>query len=127
MKCTKCEEFLSKYSCNSPDECDCPKCQGLCDCFELEEVVSKHAFTHKEALSLADFLAVVLKEDINNLSVEGRVVRALVKKEEADSVYSQCRAYVGGLHLALSLDCMAESYAKSLREKKFIVSGCISD
>lgn len=30
--CKWCEEFFSKYRCNKPEECDCPKCQGLCEC-----------------------------------------------------------------------------------------------
>jgi hypothetical protein len=31
-KCTKCSEFEERFRCNAPDECDCPKCQGLCEC-----------------------------------------------------------------------------------------------
>lgn len=30
--CTKCSEFFERFRCNAPDECDCPKCQGLCEC-----------------------------------------------------------------------------------------------
>lgn len=30
--CGYCREFRSKYRCNAPDECDCPKCSGLCEC-----------------------------------------------------------------------------------------------
>lgn len=32
VTCPKCVEFFAVYRCNSPDECDCPKCQGLCEC-----------------------------------------------------------------------------------------------
>lgn len=31
-RCKLCEEFFCKYRCNSPEECDCPKCSGLCSC-----------------------------------------------------------------------------------------------
>ena len=34
-KCPMCRDFFSKYRCNSPEECDCPKCQGLCECEEF--------------------------------------------------------------------------------------------
>lgn len=30
--CKACEEFFDRFRCNSPDECDCPKCSGLCEC-----------------------------------------------------------------------------------------------
>ena len=30
--CTKCERFFAQFKCNAPDECDCPKCQGMCGC-----------------------------------------------------------------------------------------------
>lgn len=30
--CTKCAEFFERFQCNAPDECDCPRCQGLCEC-----------------------------------------------------------------------------------------------
>jgi hypothetical protein len=33
-KCKPCEKFFSKYVCSarSHGECDCPKCQGYCQC-----------------------------------------------------------------------------------------------
>jgi hypothetical protein len=31
-KCKLCEKFFARYRCNKPDECDCPKCQGMCTC-----------------------------------------------------------------------------------------------
>lgn len=34
-KCDMCAKFFAKYSCNNPDECDCPKCQGLCLCDDI--------------------------------------------------------------------------------------------
>jgi DNA (cytosine-5)-methyltransferase 1 len=30
--CEKCRNFFSLYRCNAPDECDCPHCQGMCEC-----------------------------------------------------------------------------------------------
>ncbi len=27
--CVACETFFSKYSCNYPEECDCPECQNM--------------------------------------------------------------------------------------------------
>lgn len=33
-QCQYCEDFFSRYRCNQPDECDCPKCQGFCKCKE---------------------------------------------------------------------------------------------
>jgi len=30
--CPRCQTFFAQFKCNSPDECDCPKCQGLCEC-----------------------------------------------------------------------------------------------
>ena len=30
--CVKCEQFFARFKCNAPDECDCPKCQGMCSC-----------------------------------------------------------------------------------------------
>lgn len=30
--CAACEEFFDRFSCNRPDECDCPPCQGTCEC-----------------------------------------------------------------------------------------------
>lgn len=34
-KCPHCREFFARYRCNSPDECDCPKCQGMCTCHQI--------------------------------------------------------------------------------------------
>jgi DNA (cytosine-5)-methyltransferase 1 len=31
--CGRCKRFFPKYRCNSPEECDCPKCQGMCECY----------------------------------------------------------------------------------------------
>lgn len=30
--CRHCRKFFSSYRCNAPDECDCPRCQGFCEC-----------------------------------------------------------------------------------------------
>lgn len=37
QRCKYCERFFSMYRCNKPDECDCPKCQGMCECGIKEE------------------------------------------------------------------------------------------
>lgn len=41
-RCEACEEFFERYRCSrtSHGECDCPKCQGLCEC-EREVAVTK--------------------------------------------------------------------------------------
>lgn len=31
-QCERCQRFFSKYRCNKPEECDCPRCQGMCEC-----------------------------------------------------------------------------------------------
>lgn len=36
MKCKKCEAFFSLFRCNSPNDCDCPRCQGYCECPKLD-------------------------------------------------------------------------------------------
>ena len=30
--CGYCPNFFDRFRCNAPDECDCPRCQGLCEC-----------------------------------------------------------------------------------------------
>jgi hypothetical protein len=37
--CEKCKDSLS-HGCNSPGECDCPKCQGLCVDFDYDPELS---------------------------------------------------------------------------------------
>lgn len=32
IRCDPCREFFVRFRCNAPLECDCPKCQGLCEC-----------------------------------------------------------------------------------------------
>ena len=40
FQCDMCKKFFERFRCNSPDECDCPKCQGLCTClFEQRMLV----------------------------------------------------------------------------------------
>ncbi len=31
-QCKACVTFFARFRCNWPDECDCPKCQNLCEC-----------------------------------------------------------------------------------------------
>ena len=31
-QCEPCARFFSRYACNQPLECDCPQCQGYCEC-----------------------------------------------------------------------------------------------
>jgi len=35
--CDFCKRFFARFRCNKPDECDCPKCQGMCECPEEEK------------------------------------------------------------------------------------------
>ena len=35
-RCDYCKRFFAMYRCNAPDECDCPKCQGYCECGEQD-------------------------------------------------------------------------------------------
>jgi len=39
VRCHFCEKFFSRFRCNAPDECDCPKCQGMCECGKDETEV----------------------------------------------------------------------------------------
>ena len=34
MQCESCERFFSRFQCGKAAylECDCPKCQGMCEC-----------------------------------------------------------------------------------------------
>jgi len=36
MTCNNCLIFFTFYKCNLPLECDCPKCQGLCTCGDID-------------------------------------------------------------------------------------------
>lgn len=51
--CPKCERFLERFKCNAPEECDCPKCQGLCSCgvsaTRKEEIAEKKAWKAYQA------------------------------------------------------------------------------
>ncbi len=29
--CT-CDKFFASFKCNKPEDCDCPRCQGYCEC-----------------------------------------------------------------------------------------------
>jgi len=31
-RCKECKEFFARFRHNPAGECDCPKCQGLCEC-----------------------------------------------------------------------------------------------
>lgn len=31
-QCSLCRAFFARFRCNSPGECDCPRCQGSCRC-----------------------------------------------------------------------------------------------
>lgn len=30
--CKWCREYFKRFRCNAPNECDCPECQGYCQC-----------------------------------------------------------------------------------------------
>ncbi len=32
MKCKWCNSYFTHFNCNKPEECDCPVCQGYCEC-----------------------------------------------------------------------------------------------
>lgn len=38
-RCKHCEAFFKRYQCakTTIGECDCPKCQGYCECYLTEE------------------------------------------------------------------------------------------
>lgn len=38
-RCDRCRRFFARYRCNAPGECDCPRCQGMCGCEVVDEVV----------------------------------------------------------------------------------------
>ena len=38
--CEKCKAFFSNYKCNSPGECDCPRCQGMCADLDYDNEIS---------------------------------------------------------------------------------------
>lgn len=40
-RCVPCNEFFLKFRCNSPEECDCPPCQGMCECEKCETCQGK--------------------------------------------------------------------------------------
>jgi hypothetical protein len=35
VQCRHCQEFLKRYRHNPDGECDCPRCQGICECREF--------------------------------------------------------------------------------------------
>jgi hypothetical protein len=39
IKCANCERFFSRYTCGATlfGECDCPKCQGMCSCGQVDK------------------------------------------------------------------------------------------
>lgn len=39
VQCRFCTKFFAQYSCakNWVGECDCPKCQGMCECHDLKQ------------------------------------------------------------------------------------------
>ena len=40
-KCPACLAFFDRFRCNSPDECDCPRCQGYCLCEHEKENIDR--------------------------------------------------------------------------------------
>lgn len=37
-QCEPCTTFYQSFHCREPDECDCPRCQGMCECRRIEKV-----------------------------------------------------------------------------------------
>lgn len=35
--CRFCDEYFNRFRCGAPDECDCPICQGYCECSQEED------------------------------------------------------------------------------------------
>lgn len=46
--CIQCQSFFERFRCNSPDECDCPKCQGTCECGNVSDAAS-HGWNQRES------------------------------------------------------------------------------
>lgn len=41
MQCPRCETYFTRYTCGKnvgSGECDCPKCQGYCQCEDLKNI-----------------------------------------------------------------------------------------
>jgi len=47
--CQLCRDFYARFRCNKPNECDCPRCQGMCDDADGPKYLSSlHFDDHKE-------------------------------------------------------------------------------
>jgi hypothetical protein len=48
MTCGKCQAFFSRYRCSAQPygECDCPKCQGLCECERITVNIGSQRWLH---------------------------------------------------------------------------------
>lgn len=51
MPCKHCETFFASHRCNKPEECDCPKCQGICECGKSGEPSRLHCWICGKAVS----------------------------------------------------------------------------
>lgn len=40
LRCKYCRDFYTNFRCNCPDECDCPKNLGYCECKPLKSMPS---------------------------------------------------------------------------------------
>ncbi len=52
-RCNNCEKFFTKFTHNSIGECDCPPCQGMCNCALIKDL---------QTLSLSE-IALLIKKD----------------------------------------------------------------
>jgi hypothetical protein len=55
MRCYECERFFSRYACaveRGYDECDCPRCQGYCECHLLR--AEQHASREEQNQTYID-------------------------------------------------------------------------
>jgi hypothetical protein len=57
-ECDYCKRFFARYRCNKPDECDCPKCQGYCEC-KTKEALPKKPWTKPHLRKLLPILLLV--------------------------------------------------------------------
>lgn len=40
-QCKYCRDFFARYRCNAPLECDCPRCQGFCECDDFRDELAE--------------------------------------------------------------------------------------
>lgn len=51
--CRLCQKFFAQFRCNAPDECDCPRCQGMCEKY-LDDSGNEKDVSDEEEQRLSD-------------------------------------------------------------------------